>query len=98
MWTIIKGGKQLPDDFIDEKGLINHRDYVIEMGKKNEDWWVDELKTGMLTLEMIGAIIIGSKNYNDLRFRQRTPSDNLWDKFKTLEYKIMNNNLLDKIL
>ena len=92
MWTIIKKGTNVPDDFIDEKGYINHKDYVIEMGSEKEDWWVDELKTGLIKMEILGAILLGSKFYRSFRFRQRTTSDKPWNKFDTLEYKIMNIN------
>ena len=94
MWTIIKKGTILPDDFLDMKNyFINHEKYVIEMGYEDQGWQ-DEYHTPV-TPEIIGAILLGSDMYADIRFRQRTFDDKIWNKYDTLISRIMNTTLFD---
>lgn len=97
-YTIIKKGTKLPKDFILEKSNLdnfymnelNREKYIIEMGNEKEDWWFNEYKTP-ITVEVIGAKILGSTSYHDIRYRLRKDKDEKFNKNKLFEYKMINN-------
>ncbi len=91
-YTLITKGTVLPDDFLDEDGYdLNRQKYIIEVGIDNQ--WKSEYWSDLLTVEMIGAIVIGSKAYKDVRFRKRVESDDSYDPSKSFVGVLINNTL-----
>lgn len=90
IWNFIKKGIILPDDFVIEE-VLNRDKYIIEHGFFDEQKWFDEFSSPV-TVEIIGAIVIGSDSYNDFRWRLRTENDEKWDLTKTTIGKIMNTS------
>src|SRR5690606_35132214 len=87
-YTLITKGTVLPEDFIIES-KINRDKYVVEIGFKDENKWYSEFQYTILA-ETIGAIIIGSDLYRDVRYRLRTEEDEKFDLTKTTIGKIIN--------
>ena len=87
-WIIIEKGIQMPDDFVDEH-IINREKYIIERGFINDPEWYDEYKSSSITLEMIGAIILGSNAYAPMRYRRRKTTDKPWNVEETYEYQTL---------
>jgi len=86
-FTIIERGTELPIDFAD--GAIVDRDkYVIEMEMGPDIWW-DEHKVSTISLEIVGAIVIGSDAYKRVRFRKRTAMDEKFNIGNTIAGKII---------
>jgi hypothetical protein len=82
MYIEIKQGTQLPEDFVTD-GTINRDKYIVEMGFSDLDKWYDEHHI-QPTAEIIGAIVIGSDQYNSIRYRVRTEDDKPFDLTKTI--------------
>lgn len=78
VFEVIKKGTLLPDDFIDDD-VLNRNLYIIESGISNEGYWRNEYESDGLTAEIIGAIVIGSKAYRDVRYKLRTSNDPPYD-------------------
>jgi hypothetical protein len=95
-WILIKPENKLPDDFLDMGAYnINRDKYVLEAGHEKENYWQDEYLSP-ITLEMVGAIMIGSKMYCDFRYRERTSEDKPWNKYDTLIAKIYQSTFKQK--
>ena len=87
-YTIITKGTITPDDFVIE-GQIDRDKYIVEMGFKDDDKWYTELEY-QVSAETVGAIVLGSTLYRDIRYRLRTKNDKKFDITKTTIAKIMN--------
>lgn len=95
-WRLIEKGTQFPDDFVDENGIINHKNYIIERGFGYGHEWMNEYESEAFTIEHIGAIILGSKNYPPLRYRRRKSTDKPWDVTQSIRYKLLHKKVMPK--
>lgn len=86
-WRLITKGTILPEDFVDEEGRVNRKNYIIERGFADDPSWLDEYSSTGFNLEQIGAIILGSKNYAPVRYRRRKSTDKPWDVTQSWEYQ-----------
>jgi hypothetical protein len=89
MYVQIKQGIQLPEDFLID-GVINRDKYIVEMGFYDLDKWYNEHQF-QPTAEIVGAIVIGSNQYNSIRYRVRTEHDKPFDLAKTIIGKLINS-------
>ena len=87
MYIEIKKGTDLPEDFV-INGTVNRDRYIVEMGFSDLDKWYDEHYI-QPNIEMIGAIVIGSNQYNSIRYRSRQDADKKFDITKTLISKLI---------
>lgn len=85
-YNLIKKHSRLPEDFIVDD-IINRDKYIVEYGYSDEDEWYDEYLC-LVTAEIIGAIVVGSDFYKDIRWRLRTKNDKKWDLHKTIYAKL----------
>jgi hypothetical protein len=95
-YVIIKPGLELPNDFLDKDAYdINREKYIVEIGDELENWWRNEYESSAIGLEIIGAILIGSDLYHDIRFRIRNNEDQKWDKNNTPMAKLIRARLIN---
>jgi hypothetical protein len=90
-WISVKKGITLPDDFLSDDGYDLNRDrYVIESSRGNGEWR-NEYDSDLLTVEIVGAIVIGSKAYHELRYRLRAEHEQPYDSSKSTLAKLFRN-------
>lgn len=91
-FIMIKKHSVIPDDFVVD-GVLNRDRYIIEAGVAKENYWRDEYSSSAVSVEMIGAVVIGSTSYNDFRYRERTAKDAPYDLSKSKESLLIENSL-----
>ncbi len=95
-WIIIQKGVMPPNDFIID-GEINRVKYVVECGCLEQDKWRSEYDSHGITTSHVGENVLGTNNYQDIRFRERTSKDSEFDVKETSSNRIISNLLSSHI-